>query len=719
MDLFCVRNLGPDFSNCQGRLDDLGNSNRTQLVGCRMVHLACLSMLWLTTLGVSSHVPFWLVAQLASLSAPRYPEISVQDGLQSNCTMLARSMVGPCCASSFAGPSLAVSKGCSASWPPNVLVGRCRARLRLPVVQVAPTQVVELPVVEWTPCPPPRRTLCCAAQTGSRLCRREPARDVGHRHRLRLMDLGHRWDLRLLLMARRFPRPLPGLLRLLERHHLMPHRCKLFLLMLGRDRLLPPRLLCRSRCLRAMVPEALWWLPYLTTWPSRLRSRCGLTPGRDADHGPGRIGTSAENLSCICIACCAPSSLLPAVRLQPFLTSVPGLMSAMQSDSDYESLCVQASWIFVVHHMCSWSPIILLHSGGGPARGRLSCPACYQCWLSEDCAAYWRSLPSRWCRLLHGQSASGPSPILQTRRRYGRCAAPSLTVWRTAVLSDLFSVTPAVAEDNPWSDSWVLALPPGRMLTSSVQEGWAYSSTFVANHACRCLRSHHSGFALNPHILPTPSPNSPSAWPVLMAPKLRRWRYKPGQRERRERREARARAAEASSYGSGPGEPPLTLYHPRFSSSSGFEEEEYVEVLVEDELEGLDQLEETLPASHPPEPKRLPKPKKRPRQGRPVETTSTPPLSSEETATDAAQGQIWQDGAIFRRPSPSIWFEDQLPWQAEMPQSESALSSDPVLERRRRGVRHAVLPGLDGVMPLRHVWELGLGCGELALWRVC
>eukprot|EP00439_Symbiodinium_sp_Y106_P018487 s9465_g2.t1 len=151
----------------------------------------------------------------------------------------------------------------------------------------------------------------------------------------------------------------------------------------------------------------------------------------------------------------------------------------------------------------------------------------------------------------------------------------------------------------------------------------------------------------------------------------------------------------------------------------GYYEEEYVEVLVEDELEGLDQLEETLPASHPPEPKRLPKPKKRPRQGRPVETTSTPPLSSEETATDAAQGQIWQDGAIFRRPSPSIWFEDQLPWQAEMPQSESALSSDPVLERRRRGVRHAVLPGLDGVMPLRHVWELGLGCGELALWRVC
>ena len=247
MELFCVRNLGPDFSNCQGRLDDLGNSNRTQLVGCRMVHLICLSMLWLTTLGVSSHVPFWFVAQPASLPAPRYPEISVQDGLQSNCTMLARSMVGPCCASSFAGPSLAVSKGCSASWPPNVLVGRCRARLRLPVVQVVPTQVVELPVVEWTPCPPPRRTLCCEAQTRSRLCRREPA-------------------------------------------------------------------------------------------------------------------------------------------------------------------------------------------------------------------------PSWWYLLLTGRSASGPSPVLQARNCHGRCAAPSLTVWRTVVLFGLLPGTPAVAEDNPWSDSWAIASQHSRVL---------------------------------------------------------------------------------------------------------------------------------------------------------------------------------------------------------------------------------------------------------------
>ena len=179
-------------------------------------------------------------------------------------------------------------------------------------------------------------------------------------------------------MAHPLLRLLPRLPRLLGRDYPMPRRCKPFLLMLGQDRLLrplPPRLRCRSRCLQEMAPEALWWLPYLTTWPSRSRSRFGLTPGRDADHGPRCAGTSEENPSCIRIACCVPSSLLPAVHLQPIITLVSGLMSAMQPDSDYESLYVQASWILVVNRMCSWSPTILLHSGGGPARGRLSCPA--------------------------------------------------------------------------------------------------------------------------------------------------------------------------------------------------------------------------------------------------------------------------------------------------------------------------------------------------------
>ena len=677
-----------------------------------MVHLLCVRLLWLLTMCVHSPVPFWSVTRPASLPDPRCTVLSAHCSLPRTCTLAAPPMAHTYCRASSAGSSFVESRSCGALWPQSVPAGRCLVRPRHPEAREAQARM-ELPLIDdWTRCPLQKKIPCCEVRTRSRQCCLALDRAAGRLLRLQFMHLelrqGRRlWGPKRLLMAHPLLRLLPRLPRPLERECPIPRRCKPFVLMLGQDRR-------RSRCLQEMAPEAPWWSPCLTTWPSRSRSRFGLTPGRDDDHGPGCAGPSAENLSCIRIACCVPSPLLPAVRLQPIITPVPGLMSAMQPDSDYESLCVQASWIFVVHHMCSWSPIILLHSGGGPARGRLSCPACYQCWLSDDCAAYWRSLPSRWCWLLHGQSASGPSSILQTRCRYGRCAAPFLTVWRTAVLPCLFSGTPAVAEDNPWSDSWVLALPPDRMPTSSVQEGWACCSTFVVNHACRCLRSHHSGSAHNPHILPTPSPNSPSAWPVLMAPKLRRWRYKPGQRERRERREARARAEEASSYGSGPGEPPLTLYHPRFSSSSGFEEEEYVEVLVEDELEGLDQPEETLPASHPPEPKRLPRPKTRPRQGRPVETTSTPPLSSEETATDAAQGQIWQDGAIFRRPSPSIWFEDQLPWQAEMPQSESALSSDPVLERRlaRREACRSPWPRWRYAAPARlgtrpRVWRVG------------
>ena len=427
----------------------------------------------------------------------------------------------------------------------------------------------------------------------------------------------------------------------------------------GTARLLPPQLRCRSRCLQVMVPEALWWLPYLTTWPSRLRSRCGLTLGSDADHVTRCAGTSEENPSCIRIACYVPSSLLPAVHLQSLIALGSGLMSAMQPDSDYESLCVQASCNLVVNRAYSWSPTILLHSGGGPARGRLSCPACCPCWLSEDCASYRRPLPSWWCLLLTGRSASGPSPVLQTRSCHGRCAAPSLTVWRTAVLFGLFPGTPAVAEDNPWSDSWAIASQHSRVLlcypsrwTSCVQEGWAYSGTYVTNHACRYLSTNQSGFALDLHTLPAPSPISPPAWPVLMAPKLRRWRYKPGQRERRERREARARATEAGSYRSGPGEPPLTLYHPRLSSSSGFEEEEYVEVLVEDDLGGLDRQEETQPASHPPEPKLLPKPKKRPVHGRPEEAAPIPPLTPE--VTDTARGHVWQDGAVCPLPASGL-----------------------------------------------------------------
>ena len=101
---------------------------------------------------------------------------------------------------------------------------------------------------------------------------------------------------------------------------------------------------------------------------------------------------------------------------------------------------------------------------------------------------------------------------------------------------------------------------------SHLQEGWARSMD-ASYHARRCFHTSRFGFFPCLKAVRQPTPVSPKAWSVLMAPKPRRWRYKPGQRERRERREAKAQAMSASSNPSGSREPPLTLYHPRLSSS--------------------------------------------------------------------------------------------------------------------------------------------------------
>ena len=137
-----------------------------------------------------------------------------------------------------------------------------------------------------------------------------------------------------------------------------------------------------------------------------------------------------------------------------------------------------------------------------------------------------------------------------------------------------------------------------------------------------------------------------------------------------------------------------------------------MEVLVEHDLGGLDRPEETQPASRSPEPKLLPKPKKRPVHGRPVEAAPTPPLTPE--VTDTARGHVWQDGAVFRRPSPSSWFEDQPPRQSELPRSTSAAGSDPVLEGRlaRREACKSPWPRWRYAAPARlggrpRTWRIG------------
>ena len=96
-----------------------------------------------------------------------------------------------------------------------------------------------------------------------------------------------------------------------------------------------------------------------------------------------------------------------------------------------------------------------------------------------------------------------------------------------------------------------------------------------------------------------------------MAPKPKRWRYKPGQRERRERRLERE-LVEAQRAGNGSG-PPLTLFHPQLSPDSVFQAEE---VAAEPEpASPSEEYEEVLleeVVSSPAAPAPRPTPKKRP-----------------------------------------------------------------------------------------------------------
>ena len=104
-----------------------------------------------------------------------------------------------------------------------------------------------------------------------------------------------------------------------------------------------------------------------------------------------------------------------------------------------------------------------------------------------------------------------------------------------------------------------------------------------------------------------------------MAPKPKRWRYKPGQRERRERRLERE-VAEARLAGDRSG-PPLTLFHPRLSASLPdhvFQEEAVtaasVTVSSSEEYEDVLLEEDASSSAAPASGSRLqPKPKKRPK----------------------------------------------------------------------------------------------------------
>ena len=236
-------------------------------------------------------------------------------------------------------------------------------------------------------------------------------------------------------------------------------------------------------------------------------------------------------------------------------------MSAMPTDSDYESLCVPASLTFVTCCDSSRFPAHLLWSGGGPARGRLS----YSVRCSHGLFAA-RALP-------------GDLHPLSVIPRHGRCAAPQLTPYHACSASNvvLLPGTAALAQCNPWSvprDFHDTAAFRCRMhifscdvISSTVMLGTRAHSRMLHEG----FWSHLSPFSFllpcNGWLLAQLSWCTPSdlAKCYAMAPKSRRWRYKPGQRERRERRLEREVAA--ARLAGDRSVPPLTLFHPQLSAS--------------------------------------------------------------------------------------------------------------------------------------------------------
>ena len=177
----------------------------------------------------------------------------------------------------------------------------------------------------------------------------------------------------------------------------------------------------------------------MVTWPFQWRSRFGRILGRDADRANGcAYKLSDENSRCASIKCPIPSCPLPAVHLRPLITPVLGPMSAMPNDFDYESLCVPASLTFAVRCDCPWLLINLLWSGGGSARGRLSCSTRCSNWLFAA-----RDMPGD----LH------PLSVIPC---CGRCAAPLLMPFYGSSASNaVFLPGPAaLAQCNPWSAPW-------------------------------------------------------------------------------------------------------------------------------------------------------------------------------------------------------------------------------------------------------------------------
>eukprot|EP00439_Symbiodinium_sp_Y106_P018728 s5051_g2.t1 len=197
-----------------------------------------------------------------------------------------------------------------------------------------------------------------------------------------------------------------------------------------------------------------------------------------------------------------------------------------------------------------------------------------------------------------------------------------------------------------------------------------------------------------------------------MAPKPKRWRYKPGQRERRERRLERE-VAEARLAGDRSG-PPLTLFHPRLSTSLPdhvFQEEEVaaesVPVSSSEEYEEV-LLEEAASSSAAPAPdSRLrPKPKKRPR-------TSPSHGAGSRGEADSAESAVVKE-AVRAASKPNIWFDESSPPPVSKVLQIGTLRVAPISAARREACRSG-WPGWRYAAPARMP---GIRGGRARAWRV-
>ena len=484
----------------------VGRRMVTALTGAFLLGLLPLWLFALRALGVPSSVALVLAAPPEPVPAPRCSALAARDRPCQACNASQLPVICLCCRAYPVGSSIADQVHCGPAWRRSALEVQYLVHLRHQRVAVA-RLLTDLQVL----CPPLlKRTPCCVRPKMSPRRHQVQVPDEGRRLQCRSMLLGIRLELQMQdrlpvqLMVHRFQRQPLQLRQLQALAFPLLRRYRLSVLMWGQpwkwDRPYRPLLLqlhFPSRSPQAKARKVPWWSRSLTTWPFRWRSRFGRILERDADREYRcAYKTSDENSSCTSIMCSVPSCPLQAVHFRPLITPVLGPMSAMPNDSDYESLCVPASLTLVISRNSPWFPPNLLWSGGGPARGRLSCSARCSSWLFAAC-----DVPGD----LH------PLSVLPC---CGRCAAP-LPHGSSASNAVFLPGMAALALCNPWSAPWDFRGTAVFRCRICIFSCDVISSTVMLGRRAHSLMPHEGFWS---HLSPSPLFPPRKGWPLAMLP---------------------------------------------------------------------------------------------------------------------------------------------------------------------------------------------------------